>query len=88
MAMTNDPMPTEDRERMILQLLEGADLALPLTPIHWNLRNKRGATWSQRTTRRRLESLVEQEYVEILDVGNRYYQVTDAGREYLKKNQD
>lgn len=81
-------MPREDREDLILEYLAECDMALPLRPIYVNLKRDRDITFSQRTVKRRLESLVDRDLVEKLDIGNGYYVVSDRGRAYLRGERD
>ncbi len=81
-------MTTAEREQVILQFLAEHELALPLTPIFENLRRNQGITFSKRTVKRRLEALEEDGYVQRLDIGRGYWEITDEGRAYLEELRD
>ncbi|SDM46718.1 Ribonuclease R winged-helix domain-containing protein [Halogranum gelatinilyticum] len=70
------------RDEAILQFLADKDIALPPTPIYENLRLE-GATFSQRTVRRRLKQLHENEFVEKILGEKGYYRISEKGRAYL-----
>lgn len=74
-------MPTTAAELLVLEFMASHGLALPLRPIFENLRREREISFSQRTTKRRLQELAERGYIEQLDIGNGYYVVTEAGIE-------
>lgn len=79
-------MPVEERRLLVLKFLSDYPLALPLRPVYVNMRRKMGITFSQDTVKRRLYELVEMGYVEELDIGNGYYQISESGRDYLEAN--
>ncbi len=81
--MDSNDMTTAEREEAILQFMAEHELALPLTPIYENLRRKRDITFSKRTVKRRLESLQEDGYVQWLDIGRGYWEITDEGLAYV-----
>lgn len=78
-------MEPNRRDEAILRFLAEKDIALPPTPLYENLRLK-GATFSHRTTRRRLKQLEEAGYVEKILDEKGYYQITEKGREWLEEN--
>lgn len=82
--MTKNPMTKAKREEVILTFLADVGIALPLRPLHWNLEREYNATWTQRTTKRRLEELSEEGLVRVIDEGNGYYEITEAGKQSLK----
>ncbi len=86
--MIDSDMTTAERERVILQFLAEHDLALPLTPIFENLKRNQGITFSKRTVKRRLEDLEADGHVQRLDIGRGYWEITEAGREYLANLQE
>lgn len=82
--MENRDMTKEEREEAILRFMAKYGLALPLTPIFENLRRKEGITFSKRTVKRRLEDLEEAGYVQWLDIGRGYWEITQEGKERVK----
>lgn len=81
--MEDSDMTTAEREEVILRFMADHGLALPLTPIYENLKREEKITFSKRTVKRRLEDLQEDGYVEWLDIGRGYWEITNAGREHL-----
>lgn len=75
-------MALNRRDEAILRFLAEKDVVLPPTPLYVNLLRD-GATFSQRTVRRRLQHLADQGLVEKVDQARGYYGVTDRGRAYL-----
>ncbi len=75
------------RDEAILKFLAEKEIALPPTPLYENLRLE-GATFSQRTVKRRLKLLEDYGYVERILGQQGYYQITDKGRAYLAGNLD
>ncbi len=75
-------MEPNRRDEAILRFLAEKDVILPPTPIYENLRRE-GATFSQRTVRRRLRKLAEGGYVEQTLGEKGYYEITEKGLEYL-----
>jgi len=86
--MTEDVMPTTERERVILAFLDESDVAFPLRPLFFNLKRKKNITFSRSTLRRRVNALVDQGFVRRINEGNGYYEITDKGRAYLAGDLD
>lgn len=82
----NDAVTVEDREMVILQFLKEYDLVLPQRPLYINLKRKKHITFTEKTLKRRLDSLVSKGYLHEEDIGNGYYGITDEGIDYLAGN--
>lgn len=77
-----------DKDETILEFLDSIDISLPPSVLHWNLMQKQGDEWSINTTRRRLSKLEEKGYVEITKEDMGYRGITEAGREFLRGEDD
>lgn len=77
-------MPKEERKRLVLQFLVDYPLALPKRPIFENMKMEMKITVTEETIGQYLDELVNEDNLEELDIGNGYYRITDAGREYLE----
>lgn len=71
-----------EKDDIILELLQETELALPVTPIHENLRLQ-GYDFTRRTVRRRLKRLESHGLVNSLLDEKGYYQISDIGETYL-----
>lgn len=78
-------MTTAEREELILRFMAEHELALPLTPIFQNLRREEGITFSKRTVKRRLEALEEDGFVQWLDIGRGYWEITEKGKQRVEE---
>jgi repressor of nif and glnA expression len=67
----------------ILELLNESGLALPPKAITFNLEYLDIASPAKSTTQRRLRILSERGLVEKIDQQAGYYEITQAGRDYL-----
>jgi DNA-binding PadR family transcriptional regulator len=83
MPGNDDPMPKPEREREILRFLAEREVMLPPRALYDNLLEYENIHFSYSTTQRLLHQLKDRELVRRLDKGHGYYQITDAGREYL-----
>lgn len=86
--MTNDTMPPKERDQLILRFLNNHDIALPPTPLFFNLKRKHSVTFSKKTLRRRLISLRDRGLVDYIDEGDGYYAINDDGLEWLAFTSD
>ena len=87
LVMSDDTMPPKERDQTILQFLDSHDVALPVTPLFFNLKRKEGITFARKTLRRRLSGLEERDLVTYIDEGDGYYEINDAGREWLREQE-
>ena len=71
-----------EKDDLILELLQETELALPVTPIHENLRLQ-GHDFTRRTVRRRLKRLESYGLVGSLLGEKGYYQISEQGEAYL-----
>ncbi|WP_458208941.1 winged-helix domain-containing protein [Haladaptatus sp. NG-SE-30] len=76
-----------EKDDIILELLQETGLALPVTPIHENLRLQ-GHDFTRRTVRRRLKGLESHGLVNSLLGEKGYYQITEQGEAYLSGELD
>jgi len=67
----------------ILELLKESGLALPPKAITFNLEHLNIASPAESTTQRRLTILREKGLIEKIDQQAGYYEITQAGRDYL-----
>lgn len=81
-ATKTSRVPKRERKETILAFLEHHDLLLPPAVIYTNLREQ-GATFSERTTNRLLAEMVQEGLVKRSSVREGYYEITEAGREWL-----
>jgi len=86
--MTEDTMPPKERDELILQFLENHDVALPPTPLYFNMKRKMTVTFTKKTLRRRLGSMQDRGLLNHIQEGDGYYAITDKGREWLQTQQD
>ena len=86
-AMSDKMMPPKERDQLILQFLDTHEVALPPTPLFFNLRRSENVTFSKKTLRRRLSSLQERGLVTYIDEGDGYFEINDAGREWLDEQE-
>ncbi|WP_135855235.1 hypothetical protein [Halorussus salinus] len=73
-----------DSDELILEFLADTEIALPPTPIHYNLQKNHEISYS--TVRRRTQTLTEHGFLEIDNPDKKYYQITELGRQYLMGN--
>lgn len=71
------------RRKRILEILERSGLGLPLNVIATNLSHE-NFTFGKSSIRNQLQEMVDQGFVEKPDWAKNYYQITDAGLEYLE----
>lgn len=77
-------MSKEERKAYVLKLLDESDMAVTPYVLYRNMK-MRGATFERRTIGTYLSEFVEDGLVEKLEVdGDPLYQITDAGREYVR----
>lgn len=86
--MTEETMPPKERDEFILKFLDDHDVALPPTPLFFNLKRKHSITFSKKTLRRRLSSLRDRDLVTYIDEGDGYYEINSDGREWLYSDDD
>jgi len=86
-TMTDDTMPPKERDELVLRFLHNHDVALPPTPLFFNLKRKHSVTFSKKTLRRRLTALRERGLVNYIDEGDGYYEVNEAGFEWLRERE-
>lgn len=75
-----------DSDELILEFLADTEIALPPTPIHYNLRKNHEISYS--TVRRRTQKLTEHGFLELDNPDKKYYQITELGRQYLRGDLD
>lgn len=81
--MTEDTMPPKERDKFILEFLDNHEVALPPTPLFFNMQRQHNVTFSKKTLRRRLKSLRERGLVTYIDEGDGYYEINEDGRAWL-----
>lgn len=81
--MNDQPMSKEDRREVILQFLADTGLALPPTPLYYNMKRDMFVTFSKRTMQRHLKEMRDEGLVRKIEQGDGYWEITEDGRQYL-----
>lgn len=80
-------MTKEKRKRAVLRYLAESDMALSLKAIYVNL-ERDGYTFVYKTAQRHLSELEDEGKVQRLKSSDRFFVITDEGREWLKNGDD
>lgn len=78
-------MTKEARKRAIARFLDESNLVLPIKAIYVNMQRE-GYTFAYETVRRHVGELVEEGKLRRLDDPSTFFELTDAGREWLEED--
>jgi DNA-binding HxlR family transcriptional regulator len=81
-------MEPNRRDVAILEYLSDVNLALPPKVLYYNMKVDREITFSERTLKRRLKLLMEEELVDRVDGTDGYYQIAPDGKEYVEQRRN
>jgi hypothetical protein len=78
-------MEPNRRDVAILEYLSDVNLALPPKVLYYNMKVDRDITFSERTLKRRLRLLMEEELADRVDGTDGYYRIAPDGREHVEE---
>jgi len=86
MAANESIMPKPQRKAVILSYFQSNEVMLPVGMTHRQLVEFRQITFSERTTMRMLQELVDDGLMEVVDRGGHpLYAITDAGEQWVNE---